>query len=273
MGFSPEAKSNLLLDSKKEKLNRLGQSTNIMTGEELQTALSDIVDAQVYTDDTGQYQIKQTPEGTQRIPFQGKTRNVYIDDTKTGNYKLGLAEPFERRYNPLLGGWAPGPEGVTPENGALMDITVPYDKATVFEHDVHSNTGQIVNRAAGLTPTTEEKTKYGSGYTEYSTKEAPMWNMDAQIPEQVSNDTYVPEIKRDVTAALEEDFRKGEDAYAKELAKSYIIDSTGLQIPESVASGFAAMSSKLAELLGEAIETSGQGVEALGKWQESSIIR
>lgn len=272
MGLSPEAKASLLQSRREEKINNFNQNTNVMTGEELQTALSDIVDAQVYTDETGQYQIKQTPEGTQRIPFQGKTRNVYIDDTKTGNYKLGLAEPtggFERRYNPLLGGWAPGPEGVTPENGALMDITVPYDKATVFEHDVHSNTGQIVNRAAGLAPTTEEKAKYGSGYTEYSTKEAPMWNMDAQIPEQLGTKTYVPEVNRDFTAALQEDYAAYAPTYQKELADSYITGSTDLQIPESIASGFAAMSSKGAELLGEAIETSGQGVEALGKWQES----
>jgi len=91
MGLSPEAKASLLQSRREEKINNFNQNTNVMTGEELQTALSDIVDAQVYTDETGQYQIKQTSEGTQRIPFQGKTRNVYIDDTKTGNYKLGLA--------------------------------------------------------------------------------------------------------------------------------------------------------------------------------------
>lgn len=177
------------------------------TAAELQQALSDAVDAQVYTDiDGSKYTIdymldaRGTSRGTRKVPFTGDVRNLYIDNTAEGNYKLGLARtdvtpesgltPFLARYfdntetSPYIGGGGtyngtPGVRGVTTSDGALMDITLPAEKATAFEYAVHSNIGQIRNRAIGLGAVSSQDTRdFGAGKTEYTTPDAPMWNID-----------------------------------------------------------------------------------------------
>ena len=177
------------------------------TAAELQQALSDAVDAQVYTDPDGsKYTIdymldaRGISRGTRKVPFTGDARNLYIDNTDEGNYKLGLARtdvtpesgltPFLARYfdntktSPYIGGGGtyngtPGVRGVTTSDGALMDITLPAEKATAFEYDVHSNTGQIRNRAIGLGAVSSQDTRdFGAGKTEYTTPDAPMWNIN-----------------------------------------------------------------------------------------------
>ena len=69
-------------------------------------------------------------------------------------------------------------KGVTPEDDALMDITLPKGTAIQFEYDVHRNLGQIRNRVIGEGPITQEDVlNYGSGKTEYTTPNAPIWNI------------------------------------------------------------------------------------------------
>ena len=203
---------------------------NTSTAGQLQKQLSDMVDAQVYTRDNGSmYQLDWQPtlDATGNLTTYAvekdfdpglntfgsdNLRNLYIDDTEQGNYKLGLAAtdvnpefispwtgkpitPYEARYldkqgvgNVYLGSGrqydgTPGPMGVTPQDGSLLDITLPGDMATQFEYDVHSNLGQMRNRAIGEGAVTQEdKDNFGDGKTEYTTANAPMWNMDYVDP-------------------------------------------------------------------------------------------
>lgn len=190
-GLTPEGlKTQKLQQRAIEKQNKLGITTS---AEKLQQGLSDVVDAQVYTRDDGSKYTIQYQKGTDQfgnitanpveVPYSNinkyggyDTRNLYIDDTLEGNMKLGLARSdkgFTGRYTPGTDyGWAPGPKGVTVSDDALMDIELPYNTATQFEADIHRSQGQIAHRAA----TSETKALFGSGSTEYTTQEAPLWS-------------------------------------------------------------------------------------------------
>lgn len=209
-----EDKLPLLQERSTEKLQGLAAKStsnlNNVSATRLQQALSDALDQQIYTDkQTGkQYQERYTNDAAgntviTKVPFTDKnrygtadTRNLYIDDTVEGNYKLGLARSdkgFLGRYtdmdgNPNTGyGWAPGPKGVTPKDGALLDVTMPYKTATELEALVHNNVEQIRNRPYGTGEITPAITKaYGSGKTEYTTPNAPLWNQDYN-PNSVKN--------------------------------------------------------------------------------------
>lgn len=218
-----EDKLPLLQQRSVEKLQGLAAKSttklNTASASQLQQALSDAIDQQIYTDkQTGkQYQEQYTKDEAgntviTKVPFLNKnkygtadTRNLYIDDTVDGNYKLGLARSdkgFLGRYtdmdgNPNKGyGWVPGPKGVTPKNGALLDVTMPYDVATNLESLVHSNVEQIRNRPYGTGAITPEIAKaYGSGKTEYTTPNAPMWNQDynpASVNTKITSATPLP---------------------------------------------------------------------------------
>ena len=113
--------------------------------------------------------------------------------------KPGLARSdkggYDYRYDPSKGGWAPGPDGVTPEDGPLMNIALPYDVATKFENLVHSNKGQILNRVGGYTVDDYAKAResLGSGAGEYTTPNAPLWNIDYVAPDTpLPDNTYMP---------------------------------------------------------------------------------
>jgi len=206
----------------KEKQARLGaQEANTLTGAQLQQELSDAVNKQVYTRSDGsqfQYDFQSTnADGTYKdtskeIEYTGdgskyKTRDLYIDDTLQGNMKLGLArsdqEGYKGRYDKNIHpSWGladnqelAGSRGVTPEDGALLNVTLPYGAATKFEQLVHTNKGQIENRAAGQTwdEIDAVRPQYGSGVSEYTTPNAPIWNIDSQqSTEPLPADTYMP---------------------------------------------------------------------------------
>lgn len=190
------------------------------TAADMQQGLSDMIDAQVYTrDDGSKYQIDYMldangiSQGSREVDYNqmnlkyntSDLRNLYIDNTSNIDpitkepleYKLGLANTaqggFAARYAPkgtvLADGsikdydGAPGEAGVTVGDGALLDISLPSDMATKFEYDVHRTTGQIKNRSIGLgSVSSEDAELYGSGKTEYTTDQAPMWNIDYKDP-------------------------------------------------------------------------------------------
>ena len=192
-------------DAFKEQLSAFAQmDQNNLTAEDLQYALGYATTNPIQRDEEGKrFKLQEDAQGNFIEDANGQNqreyltdgwspgRNVYIDSTKDDNMKLGLAAeekgflgrytPDWKQYVPFMKGygWAPGEKGVTPEDGSLMDITLDYDLATNLEKVVHSNVGQIKNRAIGQGPITQEAIdQFGSGKTEYTTPNAPMWNID-----------------------------------------------------------------------------------------------
>jgi len=250
---------------KYDKLERLApEAANIQTAEQLQQSLSDIADQQIYTrPDGSKYQIDYMidpvtglSQGQQEVDYTKisrygtpDTRNLYIDTSPEGAYKLGLARSdkgFMGRYTPGEDyGWAPGPKGVTPENGALMDIELPHDVATQFEYDVHTNVGQIRSRAAGpsIAEITAARPEFGSGVSEYTKPTAPMWNIGYVAPEgQLPEDTYMPKKLREVEKKktfkdylTEEEARSGERAAGGEELVSGLTKSLGTAFTKELA--------------------------------------
>ncbi len=169
---------------------------NSLNAEELQDELSYVVGQQLYPDDKGgYYQLKEkhNPDGSwefEKVPFTNKNkwgqldvRNLYIANTKDGNFKVGLARTdqggYDGRYDPNL---HPdrnmGSRGLTTEDKPFLDIVLPNDVATRFENLVHTNEGQIKNRVIGTEPITQQhRDDFGSGCTEYTTSNAPLWNI------------------------------------------------------------------------------------------------
>ena len=181
------------------------QDINRDSSTDLQSNLGAIVNYRLYTDEeTGQkYQLDK--DGN-RHDYFGRGRNLYIADARDGDSKkLGLAasgKGYEDRYTPdwkqyvpfMRGyGWKPGDKGVDPTKHDL-DIELPYEMATAFEKYVHSNAGQLAERTVGQGPISDENAlAYGSGKSEYTTSEAPMWNMDYDVSKAVVQaDTPLP---------------------------------------------------------------------------------
>jgi len=250
-----------------DRLDALSQqSTNNLTAEELQYGLGYTAGDQILTDDQGRYKFKTDPiTGKYVSDDQGnwikdytdeKGRNLYIDNTEEGDYKLGLAledKGFTGRYTPdwkqyvpgMRGyGWEPGPKGVTPEDGALMDVTTNYDAATDFEKVVHSNVGQIKNRSIGQGPIDAlDDYYYGSGKTEYTKDTAPMWNIGYKDDgKALEAGTPLPGESRAATGFVEPDqidndtkltkaLKAGFTAFTKEVAVDtvdWLAEATGL---------------------------------------------
>ncbi len=200
-------------------------SLNSYTPEQLQEMLGSSANDRVYYDDKeiGPYQMRRDAEGEwNKTPFSGITQHVYVAPSKDGNMKLGLAGVgFKERYTPGLAakeglttnknyGWAPGKKGVDPTKEPYLDIALPYDEASRLEFLTHSNKGQIANRAGGASVAdyvrNVKPNVYGKGASEYTTQNAPMWNIDSSntnLPEQVVtpqapkflNDTDAPRPK------------------------------------------------------------------------------
>ena len=217
-----DTKLNSLAKAKEAKLTNLANIKGYDTSVSPQQNLSNAVDTQIYYDKPVPYQIDYMldgngiSQGTREVPYEdynkyGKrdTRDLYIDNTAQDNMKLGLARTdqggYAGRYDTSLHpDWQTasnkqlaGPEGVTTEDGSLMNITLPYNYATKFEHGVHTNPEQIRNRSIGLGPKTDEtQQRFGSGQTEYTTQNAPMWNYDyVSQNEDVSNAQPVGDMK------------------------------------------------------------------------------
>ncbi len=257
------SKLNTLQINAEKKLSRLqptyaenpGQ-VNHLSAEDLQHKLGYDVAEQLYTrEDGSKFQYKFNPDGTYAHDSDGNwveedynnlnkygsidSRNLYIDDTAEGNYKMGLARndvnpqyispwtgkpitPAEARYlnkkgiaGVYLGSGGnydgtPGDKGVTPENGFLMDIELPSATAEDIESTTHNNIGQLANRAMGQGPkTTQTQTDFGSGQTEYTTPNAPMWNVDYDVSKaEVAPDTTLPAPAFDEKAFYEQELAK-----------------------------------------------------------------
>jgi len=165
---------------------------------------------------------------------QPNIENYYIDNnTNNTEMKAGIARsdvnpnfinpttgvpitPFEARYmdkkdkpSPYLGGGSkydgtPGSLGVTPGDGALLDITLPYNTASTLEQIRLQNKGELENRSSGITKQDYYAAKKlrGPGASEYSpsiTNEelgiqaSPMWNVGYKgKDEELPKDTYMP---------------------------------------------------------------------------------
>jgi hypothetical protein len=276
-----------LEQAKLDKQARLGFNVT----ESLQQNLSNALDAQIYKEADGSlYQIdymlddQGMSQGTKKVPFIGKTRDLYIDSTAEGNMKLGLARTdqggYTGRYDTLLhpewetasNNQLAGPKGVTPKDGALMNITLPYNYATQFEYGVHSDVDQIRNRAMGVGPKSgTSQAEYGSGQTEYTTQDAPMWNADyirGATGSDVGVNTPMPETPK---------FTSSPDV---PYTSAVYTPSEGLQIPEALGAGAGTLLGKGAELLGEGMELGGsimempgKAVESFGEWQEKYNLK
>ena len=201
-------KSTSLTGRKKSKFERLApEKANTLDAEDLQFKVGEALgDDQIFTREDGSlYQNKRNSLGEyEESDYVGETQDVYIDNTEQGNMKLGLASlGFDKRYTPDGSGygWAPGAEGVTTEDGALMNVKLPKTKAQELEFMVHSNKGQIENRVGGNTLTDYKKQKLGSklggGASEYTTPEAPLWNIDYKSKDEpLGSDVMMPGIPK-----------------------------------------------------------------------------
>lgn len=227
-----QTKSNKINNLSQNKYSTAGtnpQDVNNLSADELQYNLGQAVGHQVFDrEDGSKFQYALNPDGTYAHDaagnwieqdfntdgFANNQRNLYIDDTVDGNYKLGLAAsdtkpgitPFEARYRdnttlgnpytndrPNLYDGTPGPKGVTPEDGALLDVTLPFDVATNLEYQTHSNNGQLANRAIGQGKFNKEQgAEFGTGKTEYTTPNAPLWNNQATQGNELLPDTLLP---------------------------------------------------------------------------------
>ncbi|MCD5415394.1 MAG: hypothetical protein LR001_10480, partial [Clostridiales bacterium] len=213
------SKVDRLQTRKQEKINlptvaSHGHLMNSLSAEELQAELSHVVGQRLYSDDKGGYyqqRQKDNPDGSwefEKVAFTDKnkwgqldTRNLYIDNTEDGNFKLGIARTdqggYEGRYNPDLHPERNmGNRGVTTEDGAFLDIILPNAVATRFEHLIHMNQGQIRNRVIGTGPITQQhRDNFGSGMTEYTTPNAPLWNINHNPKDdfnELENTTLLP---------------------------------------------------------------------------------
>ena len=175
-------------------------SLNTYNPSQLQGMFGSSVNDEILYDDKelGPYQMRQDESGNwDKVPFSGQAEHLYVAPSKDGNMKLGLASiGFEERYTPGLAeeegyhrkdgkpiGYAPGEKGVDPTKSPYLDIALPADEAKRLEFLVHSNKGQIANRAGGddlkSYLTNRKDDVYGSGATEYTTQNAPMWNINS----------------------------------------------------------------------------------------------
>lgn len=280
----------------------------------LQQNLSNAIDEQVYTNPDGSmYQLiySKDPTGSTvvtQLPFTGETRNLYIDNTVAGDFKLGLARsdtkagitPFEARYSdstetsPYINGGkgydgTPGVLGVTPKDKALLDIKLPYNYATQFEYGVHSDIDQIKHRAIGTQPVNKiDELLYGSGKTEYTTKDAPMWNDAVTEGELVTRNTPLPHDPKmfdnrytsQVTPASAYDEFSTMDALGmtpSAVAKSALnVSSKGAQVYAKGAELMYTASEKLGDYLQKLAEYTGNKpreeniLQTIGKYGQSS---
>ena len=270
---------------------------NYKSGDELQTELSNAVNQQVYRrDDGSKYQMLQDANGRfVEVDYSGETENLYIDNTVDGNMKLGLANPeagFTGRYDPnspeakavtasarakgyknrdgspYTYGWAPGPKGVTTKDGALLDIELPKDVATKLEYLVHSNKGQILNRAIGIDGVTDkDRADYGSGKTEYTKPTAPLWDNRVGYDKnaQLLPDTPMPKIPKgyvapervktaaDIAAEEVERYKRNQEIanYNKTIV-GRVLDETA-NTAKGIVSGIATGAVDLANAAGELV--------------------
>ena len=172
----------------------------------LQESLGSLANYGLQTDNITGQRFYIDPTTKQRVDYFGKEKGLYIAETDEGQMKLGLraqGKTFADRYTPdwkqyvpfMKGyGWKPGDEGVNPNKDPYLDIDLPENLAVAYEKYVHSNAGQLAERTAGQGPITEDwANRLGAGKTEYTTQNAPMWNVNYDVSGvQLQSDTPLP---------------------------------------------------------------------------------
>ena len=146
---------------------------NDYSPEQLQMKIGDTIGNYALTEKGGKlYQtVKDGRGNSMLVPYEGDTRRLYSYNTKDGNsdvVKFGLStsgyNTSDARYNPITG-WISGEKGVD-TNRKVLDVLLPYDKATELEGLIHGNKGALAQRVV-KSGDTELRKKYGSGASEY----------------------------------------------------------------------------------------------------------
>lgn len=147
---------------------------NDATSAELQMKLGDTLgNYAITTDDKGnKFQMVVDAEGNSKlVPYAGKTRRFYEYGTKDPNsnaVKFGLStgqySSSDARYSDLLG--HPSGELGVDVRRKILDVELPYDKATELEAVLHGNKTAQQARLVQLGDAKKRKL-YGSGASEY----------------------------------------------------------------------------------------------------------
>lgn len=147
---------------------------NDATSAELQMKLGDTIgNYAITTDDKGnKYQTTVDAEGNSKlVPYAGKTRRFYEYGTKdptSDAVKFGLStgkySSSDARYSDLLG--HPSGELGVDVRRKILDVELPYDKATELEAVLHGNKTAQQARLVQLGDAKKRKL-YGGGASEY----------------------------------------------------------------------------------------------------------
>lgn len=147
---------------------------NDATSAELQMKLGDTLgNYAITTDGKGnKFQMGVDAEGNSKlVPYAGKTRRFYEYGTKDPNsnaVKFGLStgqySSSDARYSDLLG--HPSGELGVDVRRKILDVELPYDKATELEAVLHGNKAAQQARLVQLGDAKKRKL-YGSGASEY----------------------------------------------------------------------------------------------------------
>jgi hypothetical protein len=186
-----------LEEKKQAKLNRLGSNNqysnlsddhtvmpggniesnknkiwNDLSGAQIQDAISDAANQQVYRRDDGS--MFQYDAAGKEVDFKGDVRRAYMYGTKGDSdaVKFGLArgdlDSSDARYVPGMVegyGWDAGEEGVD-INKNYMDMLLPYETATALEGMVHGRKEGMEDRKYP-DYLSDEALQHASGVSEY----------------------------------------------------------------------------------------------------------
>ena len=188
-------KTNILQERKQEKINRLSP---MKLQEKVGESISNL---QVYKDNMGGY----VDEAGNKVTDEVGT--LYFADNPQGEHKIGVSRgSFHDRYDPEQHPtWTFGTTHGVDKDRPLAEILMRRSDVDKVENLIHTNRGQLLERAAGQEITPEEKAAYGGGVTEYTTDDAPFWNVDYKDPgTAIKPTTYVPELDPDSTKSKSE---------------------------------------------------------------------
>lgn len=141
---------------------------NDVSSAELQAKLGDTVGNSAITrDEAGN---KYSMQNGELLPYVGDTRRLYMYGTKGegDDVKVGLSssknKSSDARYTPILG-WPSGEQGVDISK-KILDVELPYSKATELEAIIHGNKSAQESRLVKLEDAKKRKL-FGSGASEY----------------------------------------------------------------------------------------------------------
>lgn len=147
---------------------------NNYSSEQLQMKIGDTIGNHAVMIDADGSQYQMLPDGNgnlTKVKYDGPTRRFYAYQTKDDNsdvIKFGLStsrhDSSDARYDALTG-WESGPKGVDTKR-KVLDVLLPYDKATELEGIIHGNDKAIAQRVV-KSSNKELRNAYGSGASEY----------------------------------------------------------------------------------------------------------